>query len=118
MDDYGLVLNAGSSSLKFSVYGRHGNAWHVEARGSIEGIGTSPRFSAKNGSGQTLHEHALPASVKDGLGATEALAAWLQSRFGGSRVLGVGHRVVHGGTAFSGPVVVTATAVGLAETEP
>ena len=52
MDDYALVLNAGSSSLKFCVYRRpETDAWRLEARGQIEGIGTSPRFSAKDGSG-------------------------------------------------------------------
>ena len=44
MDAYALVLNAGSSSLKFCVFQRPpGAAWQVEARGQIEGIGTSPR---------------------------------------------------------------------------
>ena len=50
MDDYAVVLNAGSSSLKFCVYSRpEAEAWRLEARGQIEGIGTSPRFSAKDG---------------------------------------------------------------------
>ena len=52
MDDYAVVLNAGSSSLKFCVYRRPGaDRWRLEARGQIEGIGTSPRFSAKDGAG-------------------------------------------------------------------
>ncbi len=49
MDDYALALNAGSSSLKFCVYRKPtGDRWRLEARGQIEGIGTSPRLSAKN----------------------------------------------------------------------
>ena len=41
MDDYALVINAGSSSLKFCVYQRPaGNVWRLEARGQIDGIGT------------------------------------------------------------------------------
>ena len=52
MDDYALVLNAGSSSLKFCVYRRpEASGWRLEARGQIDGIGTSPRFSAKDGAG-------------------------------------------------------------------
>ena len=44
-NDYALVLNAGSSSLKFCVYQRpEAEAWQLEARGQIEGIGTAPRF--------------------------------------------------------------------------
>ena len=55
MDDYALVLNAGSSSLKFCVYRRPAAAtgWRLEARGQIEGIGTSPRFSAKDARGSS-----------------------------------------------------------------
>jgi acetate kinase len=109
MNDYAVVLNAGSSSLKFCVYVRpDGEAWRLEARGQIEGIGTSPRFSAKDGAGQKLDERALDTSVSDGRAALDALAAWLRSKYGGSRVLGVGHRVVHGGATFGAPTIVTA----------
>jgi len=108
MDDYALVLNAGSSSLKFCVYRRpEVEAWRLEARGQIEGIGTSPRLSAKDGEGTTLADQQLDAAVRDGRSALDSLAAWLRSRYGGSRVLGVGHRVVHGGARFAGPAVVT-----------
>jgi acetate kinase len=108
MKDYAVVLNAGSSSLKFCVYVRpEAEAWGLEARGQIEGIGTSPRFSAKDGSGQKLDEHALDKAVNDGRAALDSLAAWLRSRYGGSRVLGVGHRVVHGGATFAGPTIVS-----------
>jgi len=107
-DDYALVLNAGSSSLKFCVYRRpEADAWHLEARGQIEGIGTSPRLSAKGETGERLADEALDAEVRDGRAALDRLAVWLRSRYAGSRVLGVGHRVVHGGARFAGPTVVT-----------
>ena len=58
-----LVLNAGSSSLKFSVYRiSDGAAWQPEARGQIEGIGTSPRFSARTAAGTSLDDQALDAT--------------------------------------------------------
>lgn len=108
MDDYALVLNAGSSSLKFCVYRRpEADGWRLEARGQIEGIGTSPRLSVKNDDGEKLADEKLSASVADGGRAVEALAAWLRSHYGGSRVLAVGHRVVHGGTKFAAPTIVT-----------
>src|SRR5687767_10408701 len=101
MDDYALVLNAGSSSLKFCVFDRpSGEAWGLEARGQIEGIGTSPRLSVKDGSGERMTDEALDASVRNGRDAIDVLAAWLKSKYGGARVLGVGHRVVHGGARF------------------
>jgi acetate kinase len=112
MNDYALVLNAGSSSLKFCVYQRPENgSWGLEARGQIEGIGTSPQFSAKDGSNAVLAREALPATVRDGPAALEMLAAWLRARYGGSRVLGVGHRVVHGGAKYATPVVVTSQVI-------
>ena len=108
MSDYALVLNAGSSSLKFCVFGRpEGETWRLESRGQIEGIGTSPRFSAKDGSGAVLDERQPSAGVTDASTALDTLAGWLRSRYGNARVLGVGHRVVHGGAKFSGPTVVT-----------
>ena len=108
MDDYALVLNAGSSSLKFCVYRRpEAEVWRLESRGQIEGIGTKPRLSAKDGGGAALADQELDETVRDGKSALDALAAWLRSRYGGARVLGVGHRVVHGGPRYAGPVVVT-----------
>jgi len=103
-----LVLNAGSSSLKFSVY-RVADAaeWQPDARGQIEGIGTSPRISAKDAAGVSLDDQSLDANVGDARSALEFLAGWLRARFQGSRVLGVGHRVVHGGARFAAPTVVT-----------
>ena len=108
MDDYALVFNAGSSSLKFCVYCRHErDAWSLAARGQIDGIATAPRLTAKDGSGVSLADEALDASVKDGRAALDVLAAWLRSHYGGSRVLGVGHRVVHGGARYAAPCIVT-----------
>ena len=108
MDDYAVVLNAGSSSLKFCVYRRpQVEAWRMEARGQIEGIGTSPRFTAKDGEGGILDKQELGSAVRDARTALDSLAAWLRSRYGGARVLGVGHRVVHGGPGLSGPTIVT-----------
>jgi acetate kinase len=107
MDDYALVLNAGSSSLKFCVFERPaGERWHLEARGQIEGIGTSPRLSVKDEIGGSLANKDVVAH--DGSEAIAALAEWLRSMYGGSRVLGVGHRVVHGGSRFTGPTILNA----------
>ena len=109
MDDYAVVLNAGSSSLKFSIYHRSASAsWRMAARGQIEGIGTAPRLAVKDGDGALLADERLDSSsVRDGRTALDALAVWLRSRYGGARAVGVGHRVVHGGSRFSGPTIVT-----------
>jgi acetate kinase len=104
MDEYALVLNAGSSSLKFCVFQRpKGVSWRLEARGQIEGIGTSPRLSVKDADGKSIVTQ--DAAVRDGREAVNSVGNWLRGKYGGSRVLGVGHRVVHGGSRFAGPTV-------------
>jgi len=105
--DHLLVLNAGSSSLKFRVFARpRKGTLDLEARGQIEGLGTSPRLTVKDAQGKTLTDEALDAGLKNGGPAVEVLATWLRSKFGGGQVLGVGHRVVHGGRAYAAPVKV------------
>jgi acetate kinase len=108
MDDYALVLNAGSSSLKFCVFRRpEATRWRMEGRGQIEGIGTSPQLTAKDAKGGILANRRLDTAINDGRSALGALADWLRSQYGGARVLAVGHRVVHGGPRFADPIVVS-----------
>ena len=108
MDDFALVLNAGSSSLKFCVYDRAPKTrWHLAAKGQIDGIGVAPKLAVKDGEGTKLEERALAPSVRDGRAALEELAVWLRATYGGARVLGVGHRVVHGGARYDAPAIVT-----------
>jgi acetate kinase len=64
-------------------------------------------LSAKDGEGTKLADAPQEGTVRDGRGALDALAGWLRSRYGGARVLGVGHRVVHGGARYAGPAIVT-----------
>lgn len=106
--EYALVLNAGSSSLKFCIFKRPpGASWAVEARGQIEGIGTSPRITVKNAGGAKIHDQKVDSAVRDGRGAIDVLSRWLRSNYEGGRIVGVGHRVVHGGARFSRPTIVT-----------
>jgi acetate kinase len=107
MSGHLLVLNAGSSSLKFSIYRRPVSVgWRLAAKGQVEGIGASPRFSAKSDTGERLADQ-KPDKVRDSRDALEMLTGWLAAHFDGARVLGVGHRVVHGGSGHTAPVVVT-----------
>jgi len=107
MEDYALVLNAGSSSLKFCVFQRPaGEGWRLAVRGQIEGIGTAPRLRVKDGVGKGVADERVDTWVRDGRDAVDVLAVWLRSNYGGARVLGVGHRVVHGGVWFTAPTVV------------
>jgi acetate kinase len=110
MSGHVLILNAGSSSLKFRVYELSDGAadgWNVAAGGQIEGIGTAPRLHAKDGAGKAIADEQL-AGKSDARAALDALAKWLRSRFGAKGLVGVGHRVVHGGASYAAPVIVTA----------
>jgi len=108
MDDYAVVINAGSSSLKFSVFRRPDMAaWRLETRGQIEGIGTGPHFSAKNEAGQKVADVQVNGALQDGRAALGYVANWLRERYGGARVRGIGHRIVHGGARYTGPTIVT-----------
>jgi len=108
MHDYALVLNAGSSSLKFAVCWRPDSEdWRLESRGQIAGIGTLPRIFAADAAGRILIDQKPDAQVRNGFEALGTLAAWLRSMYGGAQVLGVGHRVVHGGTKYPCPTIVT-----------
>jgi acetate kinase len=120
MNEHVLILNAGSSSLKFCVYERSSSGTaRLEAKGQIEGIGTAPKFTARDSTGNALAEQSLTSAVRDGASALDSLATWLRSRYGGARVLGVGHRVVHGGPRYAAPIIVTPQVVhGLQELIP
>jgi len=110
MTDAILVLNAGSSSLKFSVFlDRAAAAPELALRGQIEGILTKPSFIARDAKGATLAESEFGAGAQPGHeGAAGFLLDWLEERLGRQRLLAAGHRVVHGGIEFSAPVRVNA----------
>ncbi len=110
MSDSILVLNAGSSSIKFSLFAEHEGDLGVHAKGQVEGLYTAPRFVAKDGSGQVLSERHWSEGERLGHdGALAHLLDWLRSAQGpDAKVAAVGHRVVHGGTDFAAPVRVDA----------
>ena len=99
------VLNAGSSSLKFSLFAQEAGRPGLVARGQAEGLYTSPRFVAKNSAGEVLDEKTWPAGAPLGHdGALEYLMGFVRGRLAQHRLIGVGHRVVHGGREFVKPV--------------
>jgi len=116
MDDYALVLNAGSSSLKFSMFAEHGARTMLLVRGHAEGLSTSPRFIAKSAEGVVLEEKAWGDGVSLGHeGAVEHLVGFLRGRLAQHRLVGVGHRVVHGGLEYVKPARVNAGVVAALE---
>ena len=106
-----LALNAGSSSLKFSLFAIKSEMETLSLvyRGEIEGIGSQPRFLAYDTTGQRLVDERLPAQTVATFNQEEALSVlldWIEHHEAGLMLSAVGHRVVHGGTLFSAPVLV------------
>ena len=100
-----LVLNAGSSSLKFSVF-VDDNPPRLLLRGQLEGLSTRPRLVAR-ANGAVVHEKEWPVGTRLGHdGAIDYLFRWGPGVLGEHHIAAVGHRVVHGGTRFSKPVLV------------
>jgi len=105
MADAIAVLNAGSSSIKFSLFLVQGNELELEQRGQIEGIYTAPHFIAQDRSGKLAAEKSWGEGSELGhAGALEYLVAHLRAGLSGDRLTGVGHRVVHGGLEYTRPV--------------
>ncbi|MFO1311437.1 MAG: acetate/propionate family kinase [Burkholderiales bacterium] len=110
------VLNAGSSSLKFSLFADNPDGLQLVARGQAEGLFTSPRFVAKDAGGAVLDEKSWGEGVSLGHeGALDHLVDMLRARFAGRRLAAVGHRVVHGGPEYSRPIRLTPAIVDALE---
>ena len=109
-----VVINAGSSSIKFSIHAS-GAAEPVRVlRGQIEGLGTTPHFIARDAEGNVL------ADTRPGdLGHTEAfnyLGEWLTGHLEDLELAAVGHRVVHGGPDLREPLLVDEATLDKLET--
>ena len=108
MPDTILVLNAGSSSIKFQLFAIGGGE-RLERRlkGQIDGIGADrPHLTAGDAAGGVRADRALaPTDVADVARAQTVVDTWLREHMEGPPI-GVGHRVVHGGPDFTGPVLI------------
>jgi acetate kinase len=105
MSDAIAVLNAGSSSIKFSLFVLRAQQLDMELRGQIEGIYTAAHFVAKDRNGKTVGEKSWGEGAKLGHdGALDHLVTYVREHLAGDRLIGVGHRVVHGGLEYTKPV--------------
>lgn len=104
-----LVVNAGSSSLKFELFEPAAGAPRPVLEGIVEELTTAAVFTAADAAGGPLGEHRWPADAPPGHdGAVAWLGRWLGERLPGLTLRAVGHRVVHGGTRYRAPVRVDA----------
>ena len=119
MNKYLLVINAGSSSIKFAIYQKNTPSEQLvaDAVGQIEGIGSQSRFTVKSSYDEVLVDRVL--TVDEAHNHTDAIIlilAWLRDYFADGTLLAVGHRVVHGGQHYSAPVLIDAKVLAELET--
>lgn len=109
-----LVINAGSSSIKFAVFG---NGDHSEpelrVKGQIEGLAGDPAFQVKNSEGHTIDRHnGWPHGVAlSHADALRFILGWLRENMGQTEIVAAGHRVVHGGLVYDQAVRIDAKVI-------
>ncbi len=121
-----LVINAGSSSIKFAAYAdagddKMGDGPALVCKGQLEGIGSDPGFVVRNAVDRTLYEHdEWPrGSTLDHAGAIHFILGWLDKSSLDLDIVAAGHRVVHGGLDYDRPVRIgEAVLAALAELVP
>jgi acetate kinase len=112
MADVILVLNAGSSSIKFSAFEEHGDALELVVHGQVDGLYTATaRFEAVDRHGERHTGEQSGGVALDHREGLEQIGAFLSEHREGHKLVAVGHRVVHGAQSFSGPVRVTPAVV-------
>jgi len=110
MGDTILVINAGSSSIKFQLFAVAAEGPpDRQLKGQIDGIGTRPRLRATDAKGESVAEESWSGTdVADLPKAFERLIAFLRTHIGDKLPVAIGHRVVHGGPDYSEPIAVDA----------
>src|SRR3569623_922800 len=99
-----LVLNAGSSSVKFKLFGEE-QELPLLAHGQATGLGTEPSFFACAEEGtQVCEKILLNGSTQED--AVQTILHWIENHENSWKITAAGHRIVHGGPDFSSPVVV------------
>jgi acetate kinase len=106
-----LFVNAGSSSVKFQVFGLGAEDPKRLIKGQMDGIGTRPRLKARGSDGTLLVDLSFShESVADVPTAMQTAGSWLREH---QKIMpvAVGHRVVHGGPDYDAPIVIDDAAI-------
>lgn len=113
-----LTLNAGSSSIKFAVFEGAGSNPQCQIKGKIAGIGSKPIFSAHDCNGAALDagDFATLDTAAPHQSVIKLLLPWISAHLDGQPLLGVGHRVVHGGQFYLEPTLITPSVITQLET--
>ncbi|WP_314952536.1 acetate/propionate family kinase [Bradyrhizobium cosmicum] len=107
MPDTVLVLNSGSSSIKFGLFDISAADPSLLGKGLLDEHEDKPRLLVKGPAGENLFERRSEAKDADGGHLFADVLAFVDDRFGADSLRAVGHRIVHGGPDYSGPVALT-----------
>lgn len=105
------VINAGSSSIKFALYGS-GAYQPASYRGQVERIGSAPHLKISDAAGQQVADEEWPAEGFDHRKAASVIVERAIQLLRGTPVAAVGHRVVHGGTDYAAPIRIDEEVMG------
>src|SRR5512138_2984600 len=107
MGDAIAVVNAGSSSIKFSLFVERERDLARLLNGQVEEIYTAPRFEAVDAGGNSIGERRWPSGTTLGHGGALAhITSFVRTHLGDNTLRAVGHRVVHGGLTYATPICV------------
>lgn len=102
-----LIINSGSSSIKFSLFVEEPNCLSLHWRGQIDGIGVRPQFQVKNSFNEGIEDQLWDQSDKlNHEFFMKFLIEWLRLNLNNIKVVSAGHRVVHGGVEFNKPIII------------
>jgi len=118
MNKYLLIINAGSSSIKFALYRTNESRCLIaDMAGQVENIGGQPHFTVNDLDDNQLLDRLLSASeARDHSDAINVILNWLSPSMQSGTLLAVGHRVVHGGQHYSAPVLINSSVLAELET--
>ena len=102
-----LVLNSGSSSIKFGLFDISGAEPSLLCKGLLDEHEAKPRLVVKSPAGDDLFETRKESAEADSGHLFTDVLGFIEDRFGDHRLRAVGHRIVHGGPDYSGPVALT-----------
>jgi acetate kinase len=102
-----LVLNSGSSSIKFGLFDISADEPVLLGKGLLDEHEDKPRLVVKSPAGEDLFETRREAADADSGHLFADMLAFIEDRFGAGGLRAVGHRIVHGGADYSGPVTLT-----------
>ena len=112
-----IVVNAGSTSLKFGAYAiDHNEKLSLLCRGEIDSMADDPHFVAKNPDGKKIGDHSWgKGHASDHKAALHYTITWLEANIPNMRVVAAGHRVVLGGSRYEKPVLINADVLAYLE---